>query len=195
MPTNVPDHSGVAIPPPLLYAVPLAAGLLLHRAHPIVLMPRGIAVPLGVLLVALGLGLAGFAMSSFLRAHTSPLPVKPTTAIVATGPYRFTRNPMYVGLAGALPGDHALGGFALAGPVPAGRPLRDPAVRDRSRGALSGEQVPETSTATTRRGYGGGSEAHSRVIASQPCFFRSTFQTPSYPSISRLPGVPVIPSF
>jgi protein-S-isoprenylcysteine O-methyltransferase Ste14 len=99
MPTNVPDHSGVAIPPPLLYAVPLAAGLLLHRAHPIVLMPRGVAVPLGMLLVALGLGLAGFAMSSFLRAHTSPLPIKPTTAIVATGPYRFTRNPMYVGLA------------------------------------------------------------------------------------------------
>jgi protein-S-isoprenylcysteine O-methyltransferase Ste14 len=99
MPTDAPDHSGVAIPPPLLYAVPLAVGLLLHRAHPIVLMPRGAALPLGALLVALGLGLVGFAMASFLRARTSPIPIKPTTAIVETGLYRFTRNPMYVGLA------------------------------------------------------------------------------------------------
>jgi protein-S-isoprenylcysteine O-methyltransferase Ste14 len=99
MPTSSPDHSGVAIPPPLLYAIPLAVGLLLHRARPIVLMPRGAAVPLGLLLVALGLGLVGLAMASFLRARTSPIPVKPTTAIVETGPYRFTRNPMYVGLA------------------------------------------------------------------------------------------------
>jgi hypothetical protein len=75
MPANPPDHSGVLIPPPILYALPLAAGLLLHRAHPIATMP------------------------------------------------------------------------------------------------------------------------HSREIASHPCFFRSTFQTPSYPSISRLPGWPVIPSF
>ena len=99
MPVNLPDHSGVAFPPPFLYAIPLAAGLLLHWAHPIVLMPRGAAVPLGVLLVALGLALVGFAMGSFFRARTSPIPIKPTTAIVETGPYRFTRNPMYVGLA------------------------------------------------------------------------------------------------
>lgn len=99
MPPSPSDHSGVTIPPPLLYAIPLAAGLLLHRAYLIVLMPRGAAVPLGALLVVLGLGLVGFAMASFLRARTSPIPIKPTTAIVETGPYRFTRNPMYVGLA------------------------------------------------------------------------------------------------
>jgi protein-S-isoprenylcysteine O-methyltransferase Ste14 len=96
MPT---DHSGVAVPPPLLYAVPLAVGLLLHWAYPIALMPRGVAVPLGVLLVVLSLALLASAMISFRRARTSPVPIKPTTAIVETGPYRFTRNPMYVGLA------------------------------------------------------------------------------------------------
>jgi protein-S-isoprenylcysteine O-methyltransferase Ste14 len=99
MPTDPPDHSGVAVPPPLLYAVPLAVGLLLHRARPLVLMPRGAAVPSGVLLIAISLGILAAAMISFRRARTSPIPVKPTTAIVETGPYRFTRNPMYVGLA------------------------------------------------------------------------------------------------
>jgi protein-S-isoprenylcysteine O-methyltransferase Ste14 len=94
-----PDHSGVAFPPPFLYAIPLAAGLLLHWAHPIRLMARGAAVPLGVLLVAISLAVLASAMISFRRARTSPLPIKPTTAIVETGPYRFTRNPMYLGLA------------------------------------------------------------------------------------------------
>lgn len=99
MPTNAPDHSGVAVPPPFLYAVPLGAGLLLQRAHPVPLMPRGVAVPFGVLLVAASLALLASAMISFRRARTSPIPIKPTTAIVETGPYRLTRNPMYVGLA------------------------------------------------------------------------------------------------
>jgi protein-S-isoprenylcysteine O-methyltransferase Ste14 len=99
MSPSPPDHSGVAIPPPLLYVVPFLAGLLIHWAHPATLLPRGVTAPFGVILVALGLALIGFAAASFLRAHTSPLPIKPTTAIVETGPYRFTRNPMYVGLA------------------------------------------------------------------------------------------------
>jgi protein-S-isoprenylcysteine O-methyltransferase Ste14 len=99
MPADAPDHSGVAIPPPFLYAIPLAAGLLLHRARPVALMPRGVAVPLGALLVVLSLSLLASAMISFRRARTSPIPIKPTTAIVETGPYRLTRNPMYVGLA------------------------------------------------------------------------------------------------
>ncbi len=97
--TDPPDHSGVFIPPPLLYVFPFLAGLLLQWAHPVTLLPRGIAAPLGVVLAALGLAFGAAAMISFRRARTSPIPVKPTTAIVAAGPYRLTRNPMYVGLA------------------------------------------------------------------------------------------------
>ncbi|AEQ50833.1 methyltransferase family protein [Pelagibacterium halotolerans] len=50
----------------------------------------------GVLLVA-GLALDIWAFRLFRAAGTNPEPFKPTTAIVANGPYRFTRNPMYVG--------------------------------------------------------------------------------------------------
>jgi protein-S-isoprenylcysteine O-methyltransferase Ste14 len=99
MATNPPDHSGVFIPPPLLYVVPLAVGLLIQRRYPVAVLPRSIALALGIPLVAIGLALGAVAMISFFRARTSPIPIKPTTAIVETGPYRFTRNPMYVGLA------------------------------------------------------------------------------------------------
>jgi protein-S-isoprenylcysteine O-methyltransferase Ste14 len=51
----------------------------------------------------LGLGvwvlLTGSSFRSFWRKHTSNVPIRPATALVMTGPYRITRNPMYLGLA------------------------------------------------------------------------------------------------
>jgi protein-S-isoprenylcysteine O-methyltransferase Ste14 len=51
----------------------------------------------GAALLAAGLTLDIWAFRLFKAAGTNPEPFKPTTAIVAHGPYRFTRNPMYVG--------------------------------------------------------------------------------------------------
>ena len=93
-----PDHSGVFIPPPFFFVIPLGIGVLIHRFHPAPLMSREIAVALGIPLVLLGTALVAFAMILFFRARTRPTPIQPTTKIVETGPYRFTRNPMYVGM-------------------------------------------------------------------------------------------------
>lgn len=88
--------AGVIAPPPLIYAVPLIGGLLLDHWHPVRVAPVVVAVPLGIACVLLGLvGLP--AILAFHRAQTSPNPWRPTAALVTTGPYRVTRNPMYVG--------------------------------------------------------------------------------------------------
>jgi protein-S-isoprenylcysteine O-methyltransferase Ste14 len=47
----------------------------------------------------LWLALDGSAMLRFRRARTSIVPMRPTTALVTSGPYRITRNPMYAGMA------------------------------------------------------------------------------------------------
>lgn len=91
-----PRTAGVIAPPPLIYAGPLVVGLLLHRWHVVRLLPARLAVPVGIALLLLGL-IAVPAVLAFRRADTRPEPWKPTTAVVTTGPYRLTRNPMYLG--------------------------------------------------------------------------------------------------
>jgi protein-S-isoprenylcysteine O-methyltransferase Ste14 len=90
------DTAHVIAPPPLIYALPLAAGLVLQHYRPQAVIPAAWAHLLGPLLVGLGFG--GLpAVLAFRRAGTHPEPWKPVTALVVTGPYRFSRNPMYLG--------------------------------------------------------------------------------------------------
>jgi protein-S-isoprenylcysteine O-methyltransferase Ste14 len=90
------DTPGVIAPPPLIYVVPLIAGALLHHWYPIVVLPPLTARILGAVLIAFG-AIVLQALRAFRNAKTSPEPWKPTTALVISGPYRFTRNPMYLG--------------------------------------------------------------------------------------------------
>lgn len=79
----------------------LAAGLLmagLDRLFPTPrLLPSGIGV-LGWLPVAIAICLAGWSIRTFLRAETTPHPWGEPRALVVSGPYRFSRNPMYLAL-------------------------------------------------------------------------------------------------
>lgn len=95
-----PKHAGIPYPPPLLYVAGIVAGWLLHRAVPLPITGHPSTVRT-VLAIAFGLGwLALFApaWSGFVRKHTTIIPNRPATALVTSGIYRFTRNPMYVSL-------------------------------------------------------------------------------------------------
>jgi protein-S-isoprenylcysteine O-methyltransferase Ste14 len=92
--------AGVHFPPPLLYVAGVAAGWGLHRWHslPITADASWVRTGLGAAGILAWLGLFLGAAIAFRRAQTSLIPNRPATAIVTRGPYRFTRNPMYVSL-------------------------------------------------------------------------------------------------
>jgi protein-S-isoprenylcysteine O-methyltransferase Ste14 len=99
MVTHEPDTAGVAAPPPLVFVGGLIVGFALEALLPGVDLPAWLEWGVGALLVAAGLGLLVWFNTLFSRRGTAVEPWKPTTAIVTTGPYRFTRNPAYVGMA------------------------------------------------------------------------------------------------
>lgn len=93
-----PDTAGVIAPPPLIFLAGLLAGYGLDFLWPSLSLPNEIGYPLGVLLGLIGLAAALPALLGFRRAGTSPEPWHPSTALVTEGLYRYTRNPMYVGM-------------------------------------------------------------------------------------------------
>ena len=96
------DSAGVTVPPPLVFIGTLVAGLVLdhfswwHFGLPIgrylhrLLGWTGMVAGFAILMTAIGL---------FKKAGTDPKPWKTPTAFVTDGVYRWTRNPMYLGMA------------------------------------------------------------------------------------------------
>ena len=75
-----------------------ALGTAAHVIRPLRLGDSGIIRPIGALLAAMALGLASWARASMHAAGTNVRPSQPSLAIVAEGPYKLTRNPMYLSL-------------------------------------------------------------------------------------------------
>lgn len=98
-----PKHAGVHVPPPAIYAAVFATGALLHHLRPLPLL-RTRLLSLGTIIIAASVCLVLWAASTFWRARTSVLPIRPSTALVTDGPFRFTRNPMYGAMAAAYIG-------------------------------------------------------------------------------------------
>ena len=83
--------------PPLVYLSAIIMGVILHLLAPLSFFPRTWSMPVGIALVLMATALLVSSIARF-RAAGTPVPAyKPTTAIVRKGPYRFTRNPIYLG--------------------------------------------------------------------------------------------------
>jgi protein-S-isoprenylcysteine O-methyltransferase Ste14 len=95
---TTPDVANLGlVRPPIVYFSAVVMGLVLESVWPSPFLPRGLAAPLGGLLLLAGAVLFVSAVRTFGAAGT-PVPGNAaTTTIVRTGPYRFTRNPIYVG--------------------------------------------------------------------------------------------------
>ena len=88
------------IPPPL---VGLGVALLMWLASlwvPGFAWPRAARLVVALVVAGLGVGISAAGVRSFARAHTTVNPMKPdgASSLVTTGIFRFTRNPMYLGL-------------------------------------------------------------------------------------------------
>lgn len=94
----VPDSAGVHLPPPLFYVAVLGVGLLLERQWPQRLLPRAVAPPLAYACLLGWAAIAAWAFTHFYRARTNVLPSRPSSALITAGPFRFSRNPLYLAL-------------------------------------------------------------------------------------------------
>jgi len=100
--TDIPD---IAVLPPVLVAGTLVIGLVVHYTlWTVTLLPTVPARVLGFAVFASAGVLAHFAHMAMKRVGTNILPTQPTLALATDGPYRFSRNPLYIAAIGVYLG-------------------------------------------------------------------------------------------
>jgi protein-S-isoprenylcysteine O-methyltransferase Ste14 len=92
------DTPGVRVPPPLVFLATILAGVAIDRALPLPIVPIAVAGWLGGALVVVGLMISGLSAREFRKAKTTIQPNHPASTLVETGPFRYSRNPMYFAL-------------------------------------------------------------------------------------------------
>jgi len=96
--SDSPDTPGVIAKPPTIYSAAVVVALVLHFLMPLPISPAPVRLWIGLSLIVLGGVLVFFALGEFRNCETSEDTNVPATALVTSGPYRFSRNPMYVSL-------------------------------------------------------------------------------------------------
>ena len=95
------DSAAIMFPPPVVYAGMLLTGGLLDRLVGVERFWLGWPI-VSIIVMLLGIPaiyLLGNALRAFLKVGNNPEPWKEATAFIASGPYCYTRNPMYLGMA------------------------------------------------------------------------------------------------
>ena len=95
---SAPDHASVAAHPPYVYLASIVVGWTLHLLVPVTFVPGGAGTPIGLAMIALAFAIFGLANRQFSAVGTTIPTNTPTSAIATRGPYRFSRNPIYVAL-------------------------------------------------------------------------------------------------
>jgi protein-S-isoprenylcysteine O-methyltransferase Ste14 len=93
------DNAGTVVRPPIALLLAAITGVVADRLHPLPMLSMSLlTIMAGAGIVLLGLAFATWAIATFRAAGTPVEGYKPSTEIVERGPYRFSRNPIYVGM-------------------------------------------------------------------------------------------------
>jgi protein-S-isoprenylcysteine O-methyltransferase Ste14 len=93
------DTAQVIIRPPLAWGLAIIAGLAFNWLVPLPFLPAPLPAGwLGAIVFVLALALGAWAIVTMIRAGSNVPTNLPTTTIVESGPYRLTRNPIYLGM-------------------------------------------------------------------------------------------------
>src|SRR3984893_1655625 len=97
--SDTADTANVIVRPPIAWALAVLVGLTLQWVVSLPFMPASVPAGwIGGIVVVLALALFAWAIATMTRAGSNVPTNLPTTTIVETGPYRFTRNPIYLGM-------------------------------------------------------------------------------------------------
>jgi len=97
------------LPVPWVFVLVYLIGLGVERAWPVHVVERVPYVDVaGGVILGIGAAIAGLGLVTFWKAKTTTVPGETSAQMVTWGPYRFTRNPMYVGLTIAYLGEALL---------------------------------------------------------------------------------------
>jgi protein-S-isoprenylcysteine O-methyltransferase Ste14 len=102
--SHAADRPDILVLPPVLVGGSLLLGVFLHWLWPITLLPLLPARVFGATIFVLAGILAHFAQNAMKRAGTNIWPTQSALALVTEGPFRFTRNPLYLAAAGVYLG-------------------------------------------------------------------------------------------
>ena len=103
--TGSTDKAPVKVPPPLLFLIPFLIGVAVQLAVPIRFLPLGwVQLAVGLPLVVMGLAFSLTATRALMGAETDLMFKKSTSVILDRGPYRLSRNPIYLGTSGVYIG-------------------------------------------------------------------------------------------
>lgn len=94
------DHAGVYLPPPIIFAGVYFIAFFIQRILPInnFLIEKDAAKFVGIIFFLLGIYLGLRGVARFIKTGNTIVTMKPSSSLQQEGMYKFTRNPMYLGL-------------------------------------------------------------------------------------------------